>query len=193
MTIATSSRKASLDILRAFCAIQVFMLHYCAGHYGKDTIVWFCTAVPTFLLMSAYLYGTNGEQRQFGKRFLWKRFVTLSSVLYPFLLATFASFLVLGDYSTGQLLNGLFVDMLYMSSVLHGLPQCAHLWFMTDIAICYFALFLFAKNRMLRSWMTSPLAIALLLSVVALTGLIYRGGGYLIHLLTFCYSLMLTS
>ena len=187
-------KKYSLEFLRAFCALQVFILHYCTPRFGTETTAWFCGAVPTFLLMSAYLYGVRSPQPKFGTAFLRKRWVSLSVTYYPFILCVFLAFLLLGNESVGVLLKGLVTDALYLGGLpmATNLPESGHLWFMTTLMMCYIVLFAVGNNARLRHWFRSVRGVTITFVVVVLVGFVYRGGRRCTSLLTLCCSLMPT-
>ncbi len=178
-----------MEFLRAFCALEVFVLHYLSPRYGAESTSWFCGAVPTFLLMSAYLYGTREPQPVYGAKFFRKRWLSLSVTYYPFILCTFAAFLMLGKYPVVQLVRGLAVDVFYLGGIRldWNLPACGHLWFMTTLLLCYLVLVAVGNRDGVRRWFRSAKGVVCTFVGVILIGFVYRGG-QTVHL--FAYTLL---
>lgn len=135
----------SLSLLRIVCAIQVFFIHYFAFIGWREYIWIFNLAVPIFLLMSAYLYGLREpDQGMFGKSFLWRRYVTLSSSVYPFLLIALIVNLIEGN-NDSDLVWSFVRGLLFLFAHFKSMPFTGHLWFISLLVICYIALVIFSR------------------------------------------------
>jgi hypothetical protein len=76
--------------------IQIFLIHYFAGHGLRDYIWIFIVAVPCFLLVSAFLYGLRrNDEIPLGKDFLFNRFKMLAIVYYPFIISVFLYYAII--------------------------------------------------------------------------------------------------
>ena len=178
----------AVTILRVCCALQVYFIHYFAGHGLREYMWVFDLAVPSFLLVSAYLYGLRRtDETVLGFRFLKKRFISLASSLYPFLLVVFTIFAILYPDQIRQLIISLFANLLFACDLYKPLPHCGHLWFIQTLAMCYLSMMLCSRIPVFRKIFTNPLLILLSGTVVILCGFVYRGG-YLVSI--FFYMLL---
>ena len=171
-----------ITVLRVVCVIQVFFIHYFTGHGLKEYDWIWGIAVPSFLLVSAYLYGLrrkNGTSFHFD--FLKKRYISLSCVLYPFLLVTYFYFVITDSNNIIQYTRSFFAECCYFVDFITPLPTTGHIWFMQTLAMCYIAMFVASHVKIVEKWFTSPIKILLMLFIVILCGYIYRGS-YLVHI-----------
>lgn len=163
--------------LRIFCALQVYGIHYSAGH-GLKAYMWiYSLAVPTFLLMSAYLYGLqHTDDKKYGWVFLKKRFYSISCMTYPLLFAIFLYFVFCYPNNTGQYALSLFGEVTYLQEIvsLH-LPHMGHLWFLQSLFLCYIALTISTKFPIFQRLFTSPRLLIVLFLIVLGCGFVYRG------------------
>lgn len=102
-----------VQFIKAFCALQVFFLHYFAGHGLREWMWIFNVAVPTFLLISAYLYGQR-DNASFGWSFLKRRFHALSVIYYPFIFAVAVGLVIIGSQPLYIIFRGLLADFFYL-------------------------------------------------------------------------------
>lgn len=77
----------------------------------------FNVAVPTFLLISAYLYGQR-DNASFGWSFLKRRFHALSIIYYPFIFAVAIGLVIIGGQPLYIIGRGLLVDFFYLGGVI---------------------------------------------------------------------------
>lgn len=164
----------SISLLRIFCCIQVFLIHYFA-YLGLRNYMWiFSAAVPCFILMSAYLCGLKYDTNKIGKSFLIKRYKSLSCYYYPFIIGVFIFYsLIYPD----QILNYLptaILNLFYITTLSTPLPNCGHLWFMQTIAICYITIYLLNRDYFRRLF-TNRISILIVFCVCCLIGFLYRG------------------
>jgi hypothetical protein len=165
-----------ITILRVFCLMQIFLLHYFVTIGLRNEMWIFSIAVPVFLMVSAYLYGfKHDEVTILDKGFLIKRFKALSIVYYPFVLSVFIYYVVTDAVNTGSYAKSLIMEMLFLTNLGKPLPGCGHLWFMQTLMMCYISLFVCSRMKFLEKWFRSDLISLLLLIVVILCGFIYRG------------------
>lgn len=141
--------------LRVFCLIQVLLLHYFSGHSLNELVWLFRGAVPTFIIISAYLYGLKNyeQKRTFGGGFLKRRFIKLSVPYYLFLLAVFTYWCVVNPKQTGHYTMSLVSELLYLTdfgSIIEPLPNCGHLYFLQLIMMCYLLLFFLSKTNLIQ-------------------------------------------
>lgn len=186
ISFTATTRSSSLSLLRIFCALQVYFIHYFAGH-GMRSEAWiFNLAVPTFLLMSAYLYGLRRkEDGVLRVDFLKKRFISLSSILYPFVLIVFIVFTFLNPENMGQYAISLIVNLLYSCNIYEPLPHCGHLWFMQSLAMCYLAMYLCSKNRLCEKMRMNTWGGVIVILIISLVcGYVYRGN-YLPYIVSY--------
>jgi hypothetical protein len=165
-----------ITILRVFCLLQIFLLHYFAGIGLRDTIWIFSIAVPVFLLVSAYLYGLkHDEDTVLGMGFLIKRFKALAVVYYPFVLSVFIYYAITEAANIGSFVKSLAGELLFLPDFVTPLPFCGHLWFMQTLMVCYISLVICSRMKFLKKWFCSNIISLILLIVVILCGYIYRG------------------
>ena len=163
--------------LRILCAIQVYGIHYFCGH-GLRVHIWlFTLAVPTFLLMSAYLYGIRyNKETRLGTGFLWKRFVSISCMTYPLLAIVFVCSVIKQSENITQYAISLLAELTYLHDFIGPhLPEMGHLWYLQSLLLCYIALTICTRVRFIRRLFTTPWTIIMLFAVVLGFGLIYRG------------------
>ena len=146
----------------------------------------FNLAVPTFLLLSAYLYGLRRKDGEVLRvDFLKKRFISLSSTLYPFVLIVFIVFTFLNSENVGQYTISLIVNLLYSCNIYEPLPHCGHLWFMQSLAMCYLAMYLCSKNRLCEKMRMNTWGGVIVILIISLVcGYVYRGN-YLPYILSY--------
>jgi hypothetical protein len=166
-----------ITILRVFCLLQIFFLHYFAGIGLRNQMWIFSIAVPVFLLVSAYLYGLkHDEDTILGKGFLLKRFKALAVVYYPFVLSVFIYYALTDASNIGSYVKSLAGDLIFLTNFVKPLPGCGHLWFMQTLMVCYISLVVCSRLKFLDKWFRSYIFSLLLLIIVIICGFIYRGG-----------------
>lgn len=164
----------SVSLLRIFCCLQVFFLHYFVRIQLLDYRWIFFGAVPCFLLISAYLCGLKYSSGDMDKSFLIKRYKSLSSYYYPFVLGTFVFFSILNPDQIFHYLPSAALNLCYITTLTEPLPQCGHLWFMQTLVICYLGIY-FLNNNFFRKLFTKGACIAILFFICCCVGFIYRG------------------
>lgn len=164
----------SVSLLRIFCCLQVFFLHYFARIHLREYMWIFFGAVPCFLLISAYLCGLKYGSGGMDKSFLIKRYKSLSSYYYPFVLGAFVFFSILNPDQILHYLPSAVLNLCYITTLTDPLPQCGHLWFMQTLAICYLGIY-FLNNNFFRKLFTKGAYIAILFFICCCVGFIYRG------------------
>ncbi len=135
--------------------LQVFLLHYFASHDLVEYVWVLRGAVPTFILISAYLYGIKNEKqdRIFGYSFLKERFIKLSVPYYIFLLCVYSFWCISDPKMIGSYTISLISELLYLTdfgSIVKPLPNCGHLYFLQLIMMCYLLLFFLNQTNMLK-------------------------------------------
>lgn len=165
----------SVSLLRIFCCLQVFLLHYFARIHLREYMWIFYGAVPCFLLISAYLCGLKYCSGGMDKSFLIKQYKSLSSYYYPFVLSTFVLFLMLNPDQILHYLPSAILHLCYITTLTEPLPQCGHLWFMQTLVICYLGIY-FLNNNFFRKLFTQFTYIAILFFICCFIGFVYRGG-----------------
>lgn len=164
----------AISILRIFCCIQVFLIHYFAYLDLRNHTWIFSAAVPCFILMSAYLCGLKYDTNRIGKSFLIKRYKSLSSYYYPFLVGVFIFYSLINPDYFFQYLPTAILNLFYVTTLSKPLPHCGHLWFMQTIAICYIAIYLLNRD-FFRRMFTNRISILILFFLCCLFGFLYRG------------------
>ena len=177
-----SIKSYPITILRVVCVIQVFLIHFFAGH-GLRAYNWIWSiAVPSFLLVSAYLYGLRRTEKTiFHIDFIKKRYISLSSVLYPFLLVTYLYFVITDYGNVIQYSKSFLVECCYLVDFVTPLPTTGHIWFMQTLAMCYIAMFAASHNKIVGKWFTSPIKLLLMFIIIIICGFIYRGA-YMVYI-----------
>lgn len=189
---AGRQEKKSIVWCRCFCCIMIFFLHYLKRLDLEDYNWYLQPAVPAFLLVSAYLYGVGRDSRKFGLSFLKKRWISLSQIFYPFLVAVALIDIVFGNYDPVDILKRLASGVFYLTNFGYYLPGCGHVWFLERIVECYVLLVVVSKfpnfiNKLSENLMAN---VCLIFAVLCL-GFFYRGLGpvhYLFYLLTFVHA-----
>lgn len=166
----------SISILRVFCLIQVFLLHYFMRIGLRNEIWIFQVAVPAFLLVSSFLYGLKRNNRdEFQLDFLAKRFKTIASSYYPFIIVIF-TYYAISDFLNIKIYTiSLIGELLFLCNIVNPLPHCGHLWFFQSLVSCYIVLFFTTKIKMVESWFTTKTKILTMLIIIFFMGFIYRG------------------
>lgn len=167
----------SITLLRVFCVLQVFFLHYFA-RIGLKNYIWiFQIAVPVFLLVSAYLYGQKiRENEKLTFTFLLKRYKVLSVVYYPFIVGVFIFYSITDFENFYSYLKSAFFELLYLTNFSTPLPNCGHLWFMQLLIFSYIALFIATNIPFVRKIFINDVLSSIMLLIIILCGFIYRGG-----------------
>jgi fucose 4-O-acetylase-like acetyltransferase len=99
-------------------------------------------AVPTFLLVSAFLYGLRrNDEMPLQKNFILKRFKTLAVVYYPFIISVFLYYAITDTDNIGKYGISLAGELLFLCNFVEPLPLCGHLWFMQTLILCYLTLY----------------------------------------------------
>lgn len=168
--------------LKVFCMLQVFFLHYCAGH-DLNCYVWlFRGAVPTFILISAYLYGIKNEMqnRIFGFGFLKRRVIKLSVPYYIFLFCVFVFWCASNPGHIAHYIESLIFELLYLTdfgNVVEPLPNCGHLYFLQLIMMCYLLLFILNQANILKRGLIifqNEWIVTLLFIILVASGLVFK-------------------
>lgn len=166
----------SFVYLRILCIVQIYFTHYFAGHELRDYMWVFNLGVPSFLLMSAYLYGIRRtEATVLGWKFVLKRFVRLSVVVYPFIIVVFVYSLLESPESTKIYIFALIGDLLYQNAFFPHLPNCGHLWFLNTLWASYISLVIVNRFKFVSVVFRSPKCLLVVLVGVVSLGLIYKG------------------
>jgi hypothetical protein len=159
--------------------IQVFLIHYFAGHGLRDYIWIFNTAVPTFLLISAFLYGLRrNDEMPLERNFILKRFKTLAVVYYPFIISVFLYYAITDTANIGKYSVSLVGELLFLCNFVEFLPLCGHLWFMQSLMFCYVTLWIITniRSNFISKLFINPQTSILLFAIVVVCGFAYRGG-----------------
>lgn len=166
----------SLSLLRIVCAIQVFFIHYFA-YIGWREYIWiYNLAVPTFLLMSAYLYGLKEpDQGFFVKSFLFRRYVTLASSVYPYLIIALVVNKIEGNIDKFDLVWSFVRGFLFLFAHFKNMPFTGHLWFISLLAICYISLAIFYRYDSVKDIFKSSRFVFFLFFITLMLGGVYRG------------------
>ena len=167
-----------ITVLRLLCCIQVFLIHYFVRIGLRDYVGIFCGAVPCFLYMSAFLYGIN-KQKLDGVGFFKKRWLSLSSTYYPFLLFAFLYILIwfsLTDQyiDLKSMILGMVCSIFFLPDV-KTIPECGHLWFIQTLVVCYVVLWTCKKNKFIKKIFESHYWIMLVVVLLLLSSFLYRG------------------
>ncbi|MDO6739094.1 acyltransferase family protein [Wenyingzhuangia sp. 2_MG-2023] len=171
-----NSKNNAIVNLRVLSLLQVFLLHYFAG-LGMRNFLWvFSIAVPTFLLMSAYLYGLREQNTvSLGWSFLKKRWWALSNTYYLFLTFVFLFYLVSDYVQIKTYIVSFLAGLAYITNFGYYLPGCGHLWFMQVLMLCYIVLAFFGKNSIVKAWFSSSIKTSFLFLGLLILGFVYRG------------------
>lgn len=171
-----------ITVLRVLCVVQVFFIHYFAGHGLRDYIWIYGVAVPSFLLVSAYLYGLRRtNETVLSVNFLKKRYISLSCAMYPFLIVTYLYFIITDAGNTIQYTTSLLAECCYIVDFVKPLPTTGHLWFMQTLVMCYLAIYVASHTSIAQRYFTSPIKLLLIFFIVVICGFVYRGG-YLVYI-----------
>lgn len=135
-------RIISFDYIRAISIICIILCHCCYCIKGMDYMGKFLgsTFNVVFLMLSAFLFGLSWQKHnypKYGISFITKKMRKLAGSYYPFIIIMFV-FLACTGYSTtikDWLMHFLFLPWF------DKLPGFGHLWFITMIMFCYFAIF----------------------------------------------------
>ncbi len=174
---ASRLQNCGMTWLRIFCALQVYAIHYFAGHGLRDYIWIFSLAVPAFLLMSAYLYGLRrNPDTKYGFGFLKKRLFAITSVTYPLLLAVFLYWSLLDPSKIHQLSLSLIGEMTFLHEIIAPhLPGMGHLWFLQTLLVCYIVMAVTTHVPLFEKFFTSIKTVIFMFGLVIACGWIYRG------------------
>lgn len=132
----------SFDYIRAISIICIILCHCCYGITGMNFMGQFLgnTFNIIFLALSAFLIGLSWQKNsypKYGFSFITKRLWKLAKTYYPFIIMMFA-FLAYTGYSTSIKDWGMYLLFLPWFD---KIPGFGHLWFITMIMFCYFAIF----------------------------------------------------
>lgn len=142
----------------------------------RDFMWIFKIAVPTFLLISAYLYGLKHEKGTvLGKDFIVNRIKSLSIVYYPFVITVFAFYAITDFENIQSYVIALTGSLLYLTNFFKPLPGCGHLWFLQTLMMCYLSLVLCSRFEFVGKCFRNNIIAFLLFIIVVLSGFIYRG------------------
>lgn len=127
-------KNVSLQILRIFSMFMIVICHLCSES-GISIIVnmaqFFNVGVFIFLFISGYLYGKKSNINS--KDFFYNRFKKLMLPFYIFLIYIIFLNILKNDFAFRYLFSNLF-NLQYFFGSLSGME---HLWFMTELMICY--------------------------------------------------------
>ena len=176
-----------ITALRFLCCIQIFLIHYFVRIDLRDYMWVFVGAVPCFLYMSAFLYGVN-KCKLDNNLFFKRRWISISSTYYPFLLFAFLYIFFLFSETDKivdlkNLFFGLVCSLLFLPDV-KTLPFCGHLWFIQTLVACYIVLWFCSKWKVMRRLFESLSLTMLFVIVLLLMSLVYRGR---FPVYVFCY------
>lgn len=142
----------SIDYIRALSVIGILLCHCCYGIQGIENLGRFLgnTFNVVFLTISAFLIGLSFENKgnkQYDKKFLIHRVGKLAYSYYPFILLMFA-FLIYTGYNVS--IKNVASHFLFLAWF-DKLSGFGHLWYITLIVMCYFAIYFVSKlpSRML--------------------------------------------
>lgn len=166
-----TKKEYSITILRVLCAIQVFFVHFFAGHNLREYMWLFDVAVPSFILVSAYLYGLRKVEPKFNFEFLKRRWIALSCVFYPYI---FIKYIIL-IYKLPDNIFFLFKSFVFDIFYLNTFAINGGDWFMQTILYCYISLFICKKIKILDSIFKNKCYTLMLFLLVIACGFIYRG------------------
>lgn len=156
--------------LKAICCLEIFFLHYFAGHDMREWMWIFNGAVPCFLLVSAFIYGERPEtKRKFDKSWLKKRLKKLSYTYYPFVTSVFLYFAFTCDNIKELSLSYIF-SLTYLPVIYKPLPSCGHLWFLTTLIACYLLIFVLYRYNSLYRLLIKPKMLFLFLLTILVIG-----------------------
>lgn len=163
--------------LRIILALQVYGVHYFAGHSLRHYTWLFSLSVPTFLLMSAYLYGLQRSDKNVnGWMFLKKRFLSIACLTYPLLFVVFLWCIFQCPENINQYFVSLLAEVTFLQTIIsEHLPAMGHLWFLQSILICYFALAAATRMSIMRKAFCTPVFVCLIFILLIGCGFIYRG------------------
>ncbi len=159
--------------------VQIFLIHYFAGIGLREQMWLFSTAVPVFLLMSAYLYGLKNEDDIIlGHLFLFKRIKTLSLKYYPFVLSVFIYYAITDVAHIVEYAKSVGGELVYLTKFVKPLPGCGHLWFMETLLFCYISMVISSRVKFVGKWFRSGILSILLLIFLICMGFLYRGADF---------------
>ncbi len=141
------SRIVSFDYLRTLAIGGVLICHYCHNYEKLGFIGHYCgnTFVTLFIVMSGMLLGITWNSKgrpSYGADFIKKRFCRLSWTYYPFLVLMFLFLFFVEGYSLS--VKDILMQLCYLSWF-DKIPNFGHLYFLTMIALCYIATFVFSR------------------------------------------------
>lgn len=166
-----TKKEYSITILRVLCAIQVFFIHFFAGHNLREYMWLFDVAVPSFILVSAYLYGLRKVEPKFNFTFLKRRWIALSCVFYPYILIKYVILIYKLPDNIFLLFKSFVFDIFYLNTfAINGVD-----WFMQTILYCYISLFVCQKFRILDIIFKNKCYTLMMFLLVIACGFIYRG------------------
>lgn len=166
-----TTKEYSITVLRVLCAIQVFFIHFFAGHNLREYIWLFDVAVPSFILVSGYLYGLRKVEPNFNLGFLKRRWIALSCVFYPYIFVKYIILIFRLHENIFLLFKSFIFDIFYLNTfAINGAD-----WFMQTILYCYISLFICQRFRFLDKIFKNKYYALLLFLLVIGCGFIYRG------------------
>ena len=156
----------SFEYIRAIATIGIIMCHCCYGIEGLGFLGKFLgvTFNTIFLIMSAFLIGLVWKRKNYPKynlSFLKTRIGKLTFSYYPFIIVMFIFLMWKGYNITIKDLILQFTFLAWFDKI----PGFGHLWFITMIVICYFAIYITSKfsNRIVKKLQTVSAGGALIL------------------------------
>lgn len=165
-------KNENIDMLRGFAAVMIVICHTIQPFGGKILALssYFASFIDVFFILSAIALGLKFNKQQLGFSFLKRRFERLSVTYYPFLIVTIIYSAFLGIQMT---FPDIFTHVIFAHWLFgYDLGLNHHLWFITMIWICYFAVILNSWFKHTILYYTILIAVAICLMVAFIkTGL----------------------
>ena len=145
----------SFELVRAVAIMVIVLGHFLVFSSISTSLGshWGGVGNCVFFVLSALLFGLKWEKSNkepFHNSFFKKRFVRISSSLYPFLIVLIVLFLIFNIKF--RVIDAIF-NFLFLGWFAK-LPGNGHLWFLTVLMICYILFFFMSKkwNNRLNQW-----------------------------------------
>ena len=140
-SIRNNNKSEIFSLYRIICCFEIFLLHYLAANDLREYCSLFVSAVPSFILISAYLYNCKNDSCHYDLTFIWYRFKTLASVLYPFIITVTAYWSIADSSNIKEYWYDAFLHIMFLCKANYTLPDCGHLWLMSIIFLCYIIMY----------------------------------------------------
>lgn len=136
----------SLDYIRAISILGIVLCHCCYGITGLSFLGKFLASTfnVVFITLSAFLLGLSYEKngnKRYDRNFIIHRISKLSYSYYPFIILMFAFLL----YTSHNMSIRNAVSHFLFLAWFDKLPGFGHLWYVTLIIMCYFAIYIVSK------------------------------------------------